>query len=78
MTSEYITDLTRSTFFGGSDASWASPIDQHTYYRNIQLMAGANVATGSGKDTKSAASHTKSSGILFSLVVCFAAVYMGF
>jgi len=28
-----------STFFGGNDTSWATPTDQHTYFRNVQLWA---------------------------------------
>ncbi|KAF5393507.1 hypothetical protein D9757_000593 [Collybiopsis confluens] len=31
-----------STFFGGSDDTWATPNTTHTYYRNIQLWAGAD------------------------------------
>ncbi|KIK67412.1 polysaccharide lyase family 14 protein [Collybiopsis luxurians FD-317 M1] len=31
-----------STFFGGSDDSWATPNTTHTYYRNFQLWAGGN------------------------------------
>ncbi|KAL7414324.1 hypothetical protein BDY24DRAFT_386525 [Mrakia frigida] len=37
-----------STFFGGSDSSWASPKNQSTYFRNIQLQAGTTVSDGSG------------------------------
>ncbi|KAI8929492.1 hypothetical protein BC831DRAFT_509210 [Entophlyctis helioformis] len=29
------------TFFGGSDASWATPVDQSTYYKNITLRVDA-------------------------------------
>ncbi|EJU04127.1 hypothetical protein DACRYDRAFT_20755 [Dacryopinax primogenitus] len=29
-----------STFFGGSDPSWATPTQQYTYYRNVELRAG--------------------------------------
>ncbi|KAJ7188249.1 polysaccharide lyase family 14 protein [Mycena filopes] len=38
-----------STFFGGSDSSWATPSSTHTYFRNIQLWGGSNpsVLTGS-------------------------------
>ncbi|KAJ3989088.1 polysaccharide lyase family 14 protein [Lentinula detonsa] len=35
-----------STFFGGSDDTWATPTTTHTYYRNIQLWGGANPANG--------------------------------
>lgn len=30
-----------STFFGGSDSSWATPNTVHTYYRNIVLYGGS-------------------------------------
>ncbi|EIM82908.1 uncharacterized protein STEHIDRAFT_37722, partial [Stereum hirsutum FP-91666 SS1] len=30
-----------STFFGGSDSSWASSRDTHSYFRNVQLWASA-------------------------------------
>jgi len=26
-----------STFFGGSDDTWATPVTTHTYFRNIRL-----------------------------------------
>lgn len=29
-----------STFFGGDDDSWATPVETHTYYRNFKLWAG--------------------------------------
>jgi hypothetical protein len=35
-----------STFFGGSDASWATPATQYTYYRDMALYAGDPVAGG--------------------------------
>ncbi|WWC90514.1 uncharacterized protein L201_005450 [Kwoniella dendrophila CBS 6074] len=45
-----------STFFGGDDQSWATPTDQFTYYRNIQLFAGAGQSNLTGaKATKSSA-----------------------
>jgi len=30
-----------STFFGGSDSSWAPASDQHAYFRNIELWGGS-------------------------------------
>lgn len=30
-----------STFFGGSDTSWATPVTTHTYFRNVRLW-GSN------------------------------------
>ncbi|KAE9411479.1 hypothetical protein BT96DRAFT_1011285 [Gymnopus androsaceus JB14] len=35
-----------STFFGGSDDSWATPTTTHTYFRNIQLWGGADPSNG--------------------------------
>ncbi|XP_050416605.1 uncharacterized protein LOC126830288 [Patella vulgata] len=32
-----IDGITFSTFFGGSDESWASTVDTYTYYKNFQL-----------------------------------------
>jgi hypothetical protein len=29
--------ITFESFFGGSDSSWESPAEQHTYFRNIEL-----------------------------------------
>lgn len=37
-----------STFFGGSDASWATPTTQYTYYKNFQLIAGYGQSNASG------------------------------
>ncbi|KAJ7925315.1 polysaccharide lyase family 14 protein [Mycena leptocephala] len=31
-----------STFFGGSDSSWATPVTTHTYFRNIGLWGSSN------------------------------------
>ncbi|KAB5596045.1 hypothetical protein CTheo_562 [Ceratobasidium theobromae] len=32
-----VSGLFFSTFFGGEDSSWASPKEQHTYFRNIRM-----------------------------------------
>lgn len=45
---ESIGGLYFSTFFGGYDNSWASPEDQYSYFRNIQLHAGLGAANGTG------------------------------
>ncbi|WVR09442.1 hypothetical protein IAU60_006509 [Kwoniella sp. DSM 27419] len=37
-----------STFFGGNDNSWATPTQQYSYYRNIQLYAGAGSSNLTG------------------------------
>ncbi|KAJ3755238.1 hypothetical protein EV360DRAFT_50076 [Lentinula raphanica] len=40
-----------STFFGGSDSTWATPVTTHTYYRNIQLWGSANPSNGTALST---------------------------
>jgi hypothetical protein len=37
-----------STFFGGSDDSWATPNTTHTYFRNFELYGGTNPSTLTG------------------------------
>lgn len=37
-----------STFFGGSDSTWASPKNQSTFYRNFSLRGGSAVSDGAG------------------------------
>ena len=49
-----------STFFGGDDESWATPTDQFTYYKNMQVFAGQGQSTGEGK--KSGASRLAALG----------------
>lgn len=43
-----------STFFGGDDSTWASPTDQYTYFRNIQMYAGFDASNGSGSAVSAA------------------------
>lgn len=43
------------TFFGGNDATWASPTNQSTYYRNFQLFGSDDAST-----LKSSASRSRS------------------
>ncbi|KAJ8463817.1 hypothetical protein ONZ45_g17452 [Pleurotus djamor] len=38
-----------STFFGGSDSSWATPVTTHTYYRNITLWGGGQPSNLTGQ-----------------------------
>jgi len=37
-----------STFFGGDDATWATPTNQYTYYRNLAVYGGYGAANGTG------------------------------
>ncbi|KAL5507312.1 hypothetical protein ACEPAH_6768 [Sanghuangporus vaninii] len=34
-----------STFFGGNDDSWATPIETHTYFRNIRMYGSSSPST---------------------------------
>ncbi|KAJ7084401.1 hypothetical protein B0H15DRAFT_849032 [Mycena belliarum] len=44
-----------STFFGGSDSSWATPRTTHTYYRNFQLWGANTPSTLTGAKVASSA-----------------------
>ncbi|KAF5317112.1 hypothetical protein D9611_003952 [Ephemerocybe angulata] len=44
-----------STFFGGNDASWATPETVNTYFRNIQLWASTGASTLTGPTIKNGA-----------------------
>lgn len=50
-----------STFFGGDDSSWATPTDQFSYYKNIQIFAGSGAATGEGAPSGSSRTVSMSS-----------------
>ncbi|KAG6917310.1 hypothetical protein DXG01_002968 [Tephrocybe rancida] len=43
-----------STFFGGSDDSWKTPTETHTYFRNIRLYAGSAASNLTGKAVSAA------------------------
>ncbi|KAL0247286.1 hypothetical protein I308_104322 [Cryptococcus tetragattii IND107] len=43
-----------STFFGGDDSSWATPTQQFTYYKNIQLYGGVGASNLTGAAASSA------------------------
>ncbi|KZS98335.1 hypothetical protein SISNIDRAFT_422157 [Sistotremastrum niveocremeum HHB9708] len=50
------TGLFFSTFFGGADSSWATPTDQHTYFRNMNIWAspaGSNLTASSPESSTS-------------------------
>ncbi|KAJ7462323.1 polysaccharide lyase family 14 protein [Mycena galericulata] len=44
-----------STFFGGSDSSWATPNTTHTYFRNMELWGGNSPSILTGSKVTSAA-----------------------
>ncbi|KAI9637561.1 uncharacterized protein MKK02DRAFT_43487 [Dioszegia hungarica] len=54
-----ITGLFFSTFFGGDDTTWASPTQQFSYYRNIQLFAGSGASTAAGPSTTTSSTGSK-------------------
>ncbi|KAF9976181.1 hypothetical protein BGZ73_009035 [Actinomortierella ambigua] len=43
-----------STFFGGSDESYATPTDQYIYFKNIQMAVGPEAILYEGRGTNSA------------------------
>jgi hypothetical protein len=43
-----IAGLYFSTFFGGYDDTWATPLTQYSYFRNIQLYAGLGASNATG------------------------------
>ncbi|KAF5385835.1 hypothetical protein D9615_002568 [Tricholomella constricta] len=51
-----------STFFGGSDDSWATPNTVHTFYRNIRLWGGSAPSNLTGQ-VVSAAGRTATFGL---------------
>ena len=69
-----------STFFGGDDATWATPTTQYTYFRNFQLYAGygASNGTGSSITAKGAAGRLEAGrGVVISLVLALAIGMLG-
>jgi len=59
-----------STFYGGSDSSWAPPKDEHSYFRNFQMW-GSTTPSDTPGNIISGASHLRSgwSGVVLALVV---------
>lgn len=47
-----------STFFGGDDSDWATPTQQFTYYKNIQLYGGVGASNLTGAAASSAGHKT--------------------
>lgn len=50
-----------STFFGGSDASWATPVTTHTYYRNIRLWGSTAASNLTGQPVVNDATRSRTS-----------------
>jgi len=60
-----------STFFGGSDPSWAPPNLTHTYFRNFQLYAGTSPSDLQGSQVrKSAAQGRAQMSIPLFVIAC--------
>ncbi|EIW83211.1 polysaccharide lyase family 14 protein [Coniophora puteana RWD-64-598 SS2] len=51
-----------STFFGGNNASWATPITTHTYFRNFQMWGSS---TASSLPSGASSTHSSASGYTF-------------
>lgn len=49
-----VSGLFFSTFFGGEDASWASPKDQHTYFRNFRMWGSESPSNMTGNKVNAA------------------------
>jgi len=48
------TGLFFSTFFGGSDSSWATPQTTHTFFRNLELWGSSNPSDLAGQKASTA------------------------
>ncbi|KAF9475550.1 hypothetical protein BDN70DRAFT_883606 [Pholiota conissans] len=57
-----------STFFGGSDTSWATPVTTHTFFRNVQLWGSSSSSNMTGSLVNDApASYNLKSSMTLSL-----------
>lgn len=56
-----------SSFFGGNDDSWATPIDTHAYFRNIQMWGSGNPSTLEGEHVQGASQRTAVPLVIVSL-----------
>ncbi|KAF5386076.1 hypothetical protein D9615_002567 [Tricholomella constricta] len=60
----YVNGFYFSTFFGGSDKTWETPRDAHTYYRNIRMWGSSAASNLTGNTVATAAaSRTTASGL---------------
>lgn len=73
---ESVGGLYFSTFFGGYDESWATPTDQYSYFRNIQLYGGLGAANGTG-NRLSGAMAARPSNIILGVAACVAVAVAG-
>lgn len=49
-----VSGLFFSTFFGGEDSSWASPTEQHTYFRNFRMWGSESPSNMTGNRVNAA------------------------
>jgi len=49
-----VSGLFFSTFFGGEDSSWASPSEQHTYFRNFRMWGSESPSNATGNKVNAA------------------------
>ncbi|KAG9126077.1 hypothetical protein FRC07_005002 [Ceratobasidium sp. 392] len=55
-----VSGLFFSTFFGGEDSSWASPVEQHTYFRNFRMWGSESPSNLTGNQVNAASPVTGS------------------
>ncbi|KXN90595.1 hypothetical protein AN958_03835 [Leucoagaricus sp. SymC.cos] len=72
----FINGLFFSTFFGGSDSSWATPTTQHTYFRNIQLWGSSAMSNLTGQSVKSAGFVSSPTPLLLLLFLSTACLWI--
>jgi len=60
-----------STFYGGSDASWAPSNTTHAYFRNVQLWGGSSASTLTGQRVNGASSISPSLSAIFVLFMMY-------
>ncbi|KAF9310592.1 hypothetical protein BG003_008357 [Podila horticola] len=62
-----------SSFFGGSDTSYATPVDTNVFFRNMQLSVSepAQLYEGSGSGGTATVSRTTSDTVLLSIATIF-------
>jgi len=58
-----------STFYGGSDASWAPSNTTHAYFRNVHLWGGSSASTLTGQRVNGASSISPPSHLLASFAL---------
>ncbi|KAF9653631.1 hypothetical protein BDM02DRAFT_3086800 [Thelephora ganbajun] len=58
-----------STFYGGSDASWAPSNTTHAYFRNVQLWGGSSASNLTGQRVNGASAISSPSPLLAGLIL---------